>query len=186
MSSCVDNFATIIQGGRVVCPASGLDAVLDVAIAADGTIAAVGPDLAGTASVGVDGAGVKTPVIFDATGKIVTAGLVDMHAHVYKHATPLGLDADEFCLGRGVTTVVDAGSAGATTFDGLRHFVAASVLFDPYSHRILARKRSNLLYVPTQVTCARVLDIVASSIRNNRQKIPFPNQLQLRVGLGSD
>jgi hypothetical protein len=181
------NYATIIQGGRVVCPASGLDAVLDVAIAADGTIAAVGPGLAATASVGVDGAGVKTPVIFDATGKIVTAGLVDMHAHVYKHATPLGLDADEFCLGRGVTTVVDAGSAGATTFDGLRHFVAASVLFDPYPHRIIAPQRFDLLSVlPTQVTCARVLYIVDKPIRNNCPEDSFPKSVAIAGGTTSD
>ena len=32
--------------------------------------------------------------------------------------------ADEVCIGRGVTTAVDAGSAGATTFDGFRKFAA--------------------------------------------------------------
>lgn len=40
--------------------------------------------------------------------------------------------ADEVCIGRGVTTAVDAGSAGATTFDGFRKFAA-----DPAQTRLL-------------------------------------------------
>ncbi len=68
-----------------------------------------------------------------------------MHAHVYEHATQLvrrtpkfclfflkkkyyffkhlGVNADRHCLLRGVTTVVDAGSAGAMTLEGLRRYV---------------------------------------------------------------
>ena len=34
-------------------------------------------------------------------------------------AHQLGIDVDHYCLGRGVTTAVDAGSAGATTFMGI-------------------------------------------------------------------
>ena len=32
---------------------------------------------------------------------------VDLHTHTYNRVTPLGVDADHFCLGRGVTTAVD-------------------------------------------------------------------------------
>ena len=46
---------------------------------------------------------------------------------MYTHATPLGIPVDPYCLERGVTTVCDAGSAGATTFPGLRHFIAEQV-----------------------------------------------------------
>ena len=45
---------------------------------------------------------------------VVTPGLVDVHGHFYQYCTPLGEPADDVCIGRGVTTAVDAGSAGAT------------------------------------------------------------------------
>lgn len=56
----------------------------------------------------------------------MTPGLIDMHVHVFEHATPIGINADQYCIGRGVTTVVDAGSCGSATIAGLRHYVAAS------------------------------------------------------------
>ncbi|GAB1602268.1 hypothetical protein Ahia01_000505900 [Argonauta hians] len=55
-------------------------------------------------------------LIFDASGCYVVPGLIDCHLHAYQHATPLGIDVDEFCLKRGVTTAVDAGSAGEKKF----------------------------------------------------------------------
>ena len=64
--------------------------------------------------------------IFDATGLLVTPGLVDTHVHVYDSLVPLGIDADRHCLGRGSTTVVDAGSAGCNTLAGLKRFAVAS------------------------------------------------------------
>jgi dihydroorotase len=35
----------------------------------------------------------------------------------------LGVEADPYCVGRGVTTAVDAGSAGASTFPGFKRYV---------------------------------------------------------------
>ena len=51
-------------------------------------------------------------VTFDAAGRLVCPGLVDLHVHCFPGATPIGVSPDECCLRRGVTTVVDAGSAG--------------------------------------------------------------------------
>ncbi len=59
----------------------------------------------------------------DATGCIVCPGLIDLHTHVYEYATTLGVNPDRDCLSRGVTTVVDAGSSGAMTFEGLRKYI---------------------------------------------------------------
>ena len=50
-------------------------------------------------------------------------GLVDLHVHVYPGVADLSVEADPTCLGRGVTTVVDAGSSGANTFAGLPRLV---------------------------------------------------------------
>lgn len=103
----------LIRGGRVIDPANGVDQVADVAIK-DGVIAKIAPDIPVS----------QAKRIYDARGQIVTPGLIDLHVHVYEHATPLGINADEHCLRRGVTTVVDAGSAGYLTFPGLRRFIA--------------------------------------------------------------
>ena len=112
----------IIQGGRVIDPANDVDGHFDIAIA-DGKIAVVGENL------DVD----LAAQVFDASGKLVTPGLVDLHTHTYNRVTPLGIDADHFCLGRGVTTAIDTGSAGYDTFPGFRKFAV-----EPAKTRLLA------------------------------------------------
>ena len=62
--------------------------------------------------------------VYDAAGQVVMPGLVDLHVHAYHLVTPLGMDVDHYCLGRGVTTAVDAGSAGCSTFPGFRAYLA--------------------------------------------------------------
>ena len=54
----------------------------------------------------------RTNETYNASGFYVTPGLIDIHVHCYEHVTSLGVNADDTCLARGVTTVVDAGSAG--------------------------------------------------------------------------
>src|SRR6476646_6792293 len=102
----------LIRGGRVVDPAQGLSAVRDVAIAGQ-TIARVAENIPEA----------EARQVLDARGKIVTPGLIDIHVHVYDGVAPLGIPADPNCIAKGSTTVVDAGSAGAHTFPGLRQYV---------------------------------------------------------------
>src|SRR5262249_59562153 len=90
---------------------AGLDARCDVGVRA-GRVAAVGPRLEGPASDTVDAAGL-----------VVTPGLIDLHVHIYAGVSHYGIDADPTCLARGVTTALDAGSAGASTFTGLRRYI---------------------------------------------------------------
>ena len=59
----------------------------------------------------------------DAAGLLLTPGLIDSHVHIFAGMTPLGLEVDEWCLGRGCTTVADAGSAGATTVEGFIRYI---------------------------------------------------------------
>jgi dihydroorotase len=106
----------LIRGGTVIDPASGLHDRRDVGIA-DGRIAAV------TAGLSTSDA----RDVVDASDRLVVPGLVDLHVHVYPGVADLSVEADPTCLGRGVTTVVDAGSSGANTFPGFRrHVVEAS------------------------------------------------------------
>ena len=106
-------FDLIVCGGRVVDPGQNLDTVTDIGIAGP-RIGAIGDDLVQR--------GVRGEVI-DARGLVVTPGWVDLHTHVYWGVAPLGVDADSHCLRRGVTTAVDAGSAGASTFAGFKRYV---------------------------------------------------------------
>lgn len=105
-------YDVVVRGGRVIDPAQGIDAILDVAIAGH-TIAAVGPDLAAGG----------TREVVEAAGLLVTPGMVDLHTHVFWGVPPLGVEPDPHCLARGVTTAVDAGSAGAATFPAFRRYI---------------------------------------------------------------
>src|SRR4051812_3096646 len=106
-------FDLLIRGGEVIDPAQGLRTVSDVGLL-DGKIAAVAVDLP-TENAGR---------IIDATGKLVTPGLIDMHVHAFV-GTDLGLDMDRIGPISGTTTAVDTGSAGAHTFEAFRRFVIA-------------------------------------------------------------
>jgi dihydroorotase len=93
----------IIKGGRVLDPSQRIDKVADVAIRG-GKIAAIRPDIAASAAAQV----------IEAAGKLVTPGLIDIHAHVAdKELTPAQ------CLATGVTSLVDAGSRGAENVEDL-------------------------------------------------------------------
>jgi dihydroorotase len=59
----------------------------------------------------------------DARGLLVTPGLVDVHTHLYWGVSHYGIEPDPHCLARGVTTALDAGTAGAQTFPAFRRFI---------------------------------------------------------------
>lgn len=106
-------FDWLITNGRVIDPHQSIDRITQIAIKGS-RIAALGDSLSS----------VDATQVYDAKGQIITPGLIDLHIHGYHHVTPLGVDVDHFCLGRGVTTAVDAGSAGCDTFAGFRHYAA--------------------------------------------------------------
>ncbi|WP_180900530.1 amidohydrolase/deacetylase family metallohydrolase [Martelella soudanensis] len=104
----------LIRGGRIIDPASGFDAIADVAT--EGTrITAIAPDIL------PDG-----HQVIEAGGLLVMPGLVDLHTHAYWAGTLLGVNADKIGPRSGVTTWVDCGSAGAATFEGFYHHVIKS------------------------------------------------------------
>lgn len=61
--------------------------------------------------------------IVDCRGLLISPALVDAHVHVYEGATSIGLNPRDAAFTRGVLACVDAGSAGASTFDGFRRFI---------------------------------------------------------------
>src|ERR1700757_2550300 len=104
----------ILQGGHVICPASGIDGIMDVAVA-DGKIASLGKDILPSTA----------RQITDVRGKLVLPGMIDTHAHIYRYVTGrFGLEADMVGVESGVTALIDQGGASCMTFPGYRHFVA--------------------------------------------------------------
>jgi len=100
------DYDLVIKGGRLIDPARKVDAVLDVAIVS-GRIAAIGANIAA--------GGARS---LDASGKIVTAGLIDVHTHAATDP-----QAPATMLADGVTAWIDAGSNGA---DGIDRSVAGA------------------------------------------------------------
>ena len=66
-------------------------------------------------------------MVVDASGCIVTPGLIDHHAHLYPLAK-IGIPAEAMCFSSGVTTAVDAGSTGCDTFSSNILFMEQSKL----------------------------------------------------------
>jgi dihydroorotase len=103
----------LLKGGTVVDPSTNLGGVLDVAVE-NGVIARV--------AAGIP-PGEATRVI-EVKDKVVTPGLIDLHAHVFEGVNRTGVNPDLGGVYSGVTTIVDAGSAGAATFGAFpRHIL---------------------------------------------------------------
>src|SRR2546426_11175752 len=107
------SFDQLLRGGRVICPASGIDGIRDVAIR-NGKIAAVQPDILPTSA----------REVIDVTGKLVLPGLIDTHAHVYQYVTGrFGMNADMVGVHSGVTALIDQGGPSCMTLPGFRQFI---------------------------------------------------------------
>jgi len=103
----------LLKGGTVVDPSTGRDGVYDVAVER-GVIARIAADIPAADAI-------RTIAV---EGKIVTPGLIDLHAHVFEGFNRTGVHPDLGGVHAGVTTIVDAGSAGAATFEGFpRHII---------------------------------------------------------------
>ncbi len=106
-------YQTLLKGGHLIDPKNNIDQVMDVAIQ-DGKIAAIAQN--------IDPKLAKQ--VIDISGNYVTPGLIDIHGHVFAGTEPDGqlmngsssLPADGFTFRVGVTTIVDAGDAGANDF----------------------------------------------------------------------
>ena len=116
-------YDTVLKGGAVIDPATGRNGRFDVGILG-GRISAIEPALA-------PGGGTR---VIDVAGKLVIAGMIDTHAHVYEHVTgKFGLNPDMVGVRSATTTLIDQGGPSCMTIRGFRHFVA-----EPASSRVLA------------------------------------------------
>jgi dihydroorotase len=99
----------LLKGGKVIDPANGLNRMMDVAVK-DKKIALVAKNIPAA----------EAKLVIPVSGNLITPGIIDMHAHVfYTFYTPQARSVipDDLCLPSGVTTVVDAGTSGADSFE---------------------------------------------------------------------
>ena len=92
-----DKFDLVIKGGKVVDPSQKLNARRDVGVRF-GRIAALEADIPAA----------RANRLIDATDKLVTPGLIDLHTHVFPYGSALGIPADELVPHTATTTVVMA------------------------------------------------------------------------------
>ena len=109
-----DKFDLVIKGGDVLDPSQSLRGKHDIGIRY-GIIEGVEPEIPADRALRV----------LDASGNLITPGLIDLHAHVYPYGSAIGIPADELVGHQCTTTCVSAGDAGANNFAGFRRFVVA-------------------------------------------------------------
>jgi dihydroorotase len=159
----------LVKGGRLIDPATGRDGCFDIAIQGD-RIAEVDMGIPSDAAAAV----------IDASNRIVTPGLVDLHTHTFDGIGYWGVNADTVAANSGVTTWLDAGSAGALTLAGFRKYIA-----EPARARIFALLNVSYLgMIGPDYELARSefcdLDILERIVENNRDLV-----LGLKVRMGS-
>jgi len=111
-----------VRGGQVFDPVAARFSRLDILVS-DGKVARMAPTIEVPAGV----------QIVDASGLIVTPGLVDCHVHAFRWGHLISLDVDPVSSQSGVTTFVDGGSAGSLHFMAFRRFVIDHIRSNLYA-----------------------------------------------------
>jgi dihydroorotase len=106
-----DDGRILIRGGSVFDPATATIAPGEVFIAGGEIVTPFQPH--------------PGDAVIDAAGLLVTPGWVDLHTHIFK-GQDLGVEPDALGARTGVTTMIDAGSAGAHLYDAFASMVLRS------------------------------------------------------------
>src|ERR1700710_545662 len=104
-----DKFDLVIKGGDVLDPSQSLRGKRDIGIRW-GAIEAVENDIPAA----------RASKTIDASGKLVTPGLIDLHSHVYPYGSAIGIPADELAQFQCTTTMGSAGGGGGEKLPGAR------------------------------------------------------------------
>ena len=149
----------LLKGGEVIDPSQDIRAKLDVAVT-DSVISAVAPD--------IDPSGAAR--VINVAGNIVIPGMIDLHTHVYEGVNQNGINPDLAGIRSGVTTVLDAGSAGCYTFGGFPNYVVPNAKTNIFC--MLHISRVGLAYQPDTSRREDIdLEETVSVIKANRPLI---------------
>ena len=149
----------LLSGGFVIDPRNNVNQICDVAVK-DGKIALVTPN--------IDRSSAAKQI--DISGKLITPGLIDTHAHVFEYVTGrFGLEADMCGVDSGVTTLIDQGGPSCMTLPAFREYVV-----NPKKSRIFTYLSSYLVggmeghYYPSlyKPDCVDVAATVKSALAN--------------------
>jgi dihydroorotase len=107
-----DKYDLLVRNAEVLDPSQGLSGRRDIGIryGVIETIASSIPPERGQR-------------VLDAGGRLVTPGLIDLHAHTYPYGSAIGIPADELVALQATTTTVSAGDGGANNIAAFRRFV---------------------------------------------------------------
>jgi dihydroorotase len=175
--TAAEKFDLLIEGGTVVDPSQNLNGLFDVAVK-NGKILEVSKNIARDRAA-------KT---VSAKDRIVTPGFIDLHAHCYDSLN-IGVNADHYCLSRGVTTVVDAGSAGYATFPNFKKFIVSNSMtritallhISPIGTIMFEGGLSNLSWLKPELTAKMAMDnrpLIAGIKLQLTKAISGPNDLE--------
>ena len=103
-----------MRGGEVIDPSQGIRERRDIALSGS-KVALVAEDIPTE----------EAKEIRDVSGKVIAPGLIDIHGHFFAGFVPGGVDPDQVCLPKAVTTAVDAGSSGCFNFAAFRDFIVS-------------------------------------------------------------
>ena len=107
-----DKFDLLLRNANVLDPSQGLSGMRDIGIrygAIEAIESSIAPD--------------RALRVMDAGGKLVTPGLIDLHAHTFAFGSAIGIPADELVAHQATTTTVSAGDAGANNIAAFRRFM---------------------------------------------------------------
>ena len=110
-----DKFDLLVKGADVIDPSQKLRGKRDIGIRY-GLIEMVAENIPAE----------MAEKVLNATGKLATPGLIDLHAHVFPYGSAIGIPADELIPFQASTTLVSAGDAGANNIAAFRRFVVPS------------------------------------------------------------
>jgi dihydroorotase len=156
-----DKFDLVIKGGEVLDPSQKLRAKRDIGIRF-GVVEAVEADIPPARALRVLNAG----------GKLVTPGLIDLHAHVFPYGSAIGIPADELVPFQATTTTVSAGDAGAHNFAIFRRHIVAQTRTRLYAFVHIANSGLSPFPVPElyNIDFAQV-DVAAKAVAENADMV---------------
>lgn len=97
---------TILSGGKLLDKKNNyLFSELDILVQ-NGKIRKIGKNIEDSEAI-----------VIDLKGKIISPGFIDIHVHCFPKNTAISSQPDDIGVKRGVTTIIDAGTAGAATIE---------------------------------------------------------------------